>query len=115
MISFELTKEASDLLKLLYSAYVCRRADGIGRREAVKFGSIRDIQREYLDKMSHDDICDICMELWRAGCIEGERGDDTLSEIVLTNDSIIYGEQTIRRTADEILQWLSGVKGFLPR
>lgn len=115
MVSFELTREANDLLKLLYAAYVCRRADGINRSEAVKFGSVEDIQAEYLDKMSQEDICDICMELRYAGCIEGDRGDDTLSEIALTNDAIIYGEQTLQRTASEILQWLSGGKGILPR
>lgn len=114
MVSFELTREASDLLKLLYGSYVFRRAEGIGRSEAVFFGSVEDVHAEYLDKMSPEDIFEICRELKRAKCISGLFADNTLYEIELTDDAIVYGEQTFKRNISELHQWISALKGLLP-
>lgn len=114
MISFELTKESKSLLELLYSVYACRRKEGESRSRAKCFFSARKIQETYLKQMDEEDVFKLCIELRRAGCISGLFADNTLYEISLTDDAIIYGEQTFKRNVSDLAQWLLGIKGFLP-
>ncbi|MCI9195078.1 MAG: hypothetical protein HFF14_05850 [Angelakisella sp.] len=114
MVSFELTKESKSLLEVLYSVYVCRRKQGESRFRAKYFSSVMEIQKTHLEKMIEEDVFELCLELKHACCITGLNADNTLYEISLTDNAIIYGEQTFKRNIAEISSWLSGLKGFLP-
>lgn len=114
MIEFDITHESEELLKLLYAVYCGRRSEGKGRTASNGFGSSQDIHREYLSNMSSDDVFELCAELKRAGCITGFAAGDEICCIQLTSDALVYGEQTFKRNTQELLSWVSSIKGILP-
>lgn len=114
VITFDITHESEALLKLLYAVYVGRRAEGKGRAAANDFGSTQDIRDVYLKNMCVDDVTALCCELRQAGCISAFDSDDMLVFVQLTSDAIVYGEQTYKRNAHELLTWVSSIGGLLP-
>lgn len=114
MIEFDMTAEAKNLLKLLYTVYLSRRNEGKGRVEANYFGSSQEVKEEYLQSMSTADVTDLCFELAHAGCITYSRGDNLANNIHLTYDALIYCEQSFQRNVHSLLEWLSSIKGILP-
>lgn len=114
MIEFELTKEAENLLKLLYSLYMCRRKEGKGRTASNYFESSEQLQRDYLPRMEYEDVYDLCKELYRAGCISGVRASGAMISITLTYDALVYCEQTFKRNVQELVEWIASITGCLP-
>ena len=114
MVTFDLTEEAKNLLKLMYALYRCRREEGKGRTAANYFESTEHLQREYLPQMEYDDVYDLCRELALAGCINSIRADGAMLHISLSYDALVYGEQTFKRNTQELLEWVARLRGCLP-
>lgn len=114
MVEFELTNEAENLLKLLYSLYRCRREEGKGRVTSNYFESAEQIQRDYLPQMEFEDVFDLCKELYSEGCIAGTRASGSIISIELTYAALVYGEQKFKRNVQELLEWIAAIKGCLP-
>lgn len=114
MIEFDITSEAKNLLKLMYAIYLSKRDGGKGRTEANRFGNSQNIQRDYLQNMSVNDVTDLCFELARSGCIHYSKGDNLANNIRLTYDALVYCEQSFQRNITKLLEWISSIRGILP-
>ena len=114
MVEFDITSEAQNLLKLMYTLYLSKRDEGKGRIEANYFGDSKEIQSNHLSNMSVEDVTDLCFELARAGCITYLKGDNLANEIRLTYEALVYCEQSFQRNIKNLLEWVSSIKGILP-
>lgn len=114
MVYFDISAEAQNLLKLLYALYMSRRAEGKGRVESNYFANCEEIQKSYLKNTRVDDVIDLCRELKKNGCITYRTLDNIPSDISLTHEAIVYGEQTFKRNVSELLGWIDKIKGALP-
>lgn len=114
MSEIQITHEAEALLKLLYALYRSRREEGKGRIEASYIGSSEEIKQNYLNRMSSDDVAELCFELAEHGFITYSAGDDIAGEIYLTRRSLVHCEQVFQRNTKNLLDWISSIKGVLP-
>lgn len=114
MIEFDITEEAKSLLKLLYTLYLSRRAEGKGRTKANYFNDSESIQKDYLPSMAADDVTELCFELADAGCIIYCPGNNMANDISLSRDGLVYCEQAFKRNLKILLEWVSDIKGVLP-
>lgn len=114
MIEFDITSEAQNLLKLMYTVYLSKREEGKGRIESNYFGDSQEIQKDYLPNMSVEDVTDLCFELSRAGCINLLRGDNLANNIRLTYEALVYCEQSFQRNIKNLLEWVASIRGILP-
>lgn len=114
LVEFDLTAEAENLLKLMYTVYLSRRKEGKGRTQANQFDSAEEIHDTFLKNMRQEDVTALCFELQRNGCISGYAADDSLFDIELSDISIVYGEQKFSRDCKNLLEWMKSIKGILP-
>ena len=114
MIEFDITSEAKNLLKLMYTIYLSKRKEGKGRTESNYFGDSKEIQNNYLPNMSVEDVTDLCFELSRADCIKFSIGDNLANNISLTYEALVYCEQSFQRNIKNLWEWLASIKGILP-
>ena len=75
--------------------------------EANDFGSADQVNEECNLGLSHDEISDICLALHSKGYIYGDLGDDTIFDISLTDETIVYMENRFKRGLKAVLSFLA--------
>lgn len=111
-IDFELTAEAEALLLALCEEHQRRRECGSPRRSAAAFGTVEQI-RQLLPGLWHpDDVFACCLELSRAGLLRGLAVNNTLEEIDLLDQAVIWYQQTGKRKFSETLDTLGRIRGI---
>jgi hypothetical protein len=88
-----LTKDAKQLLRLLYNAYLSRRKKGTNKSDAASFSSSKHIHKQFMSRWSWDDVDATCKELVRYGLFNFLSADNTVySNARITDKGIAYME-----------------------
>lgn len=112
MVEIELTREADELVTVLYRIYLHRRECGSPRRSASYFGTAEQI-KERLPRLWHlYDVEDACWELVNAGLLDALPGDDTVNEAKLSDLGIIWNQQRFKRGLSDVLSTLETAFGI---
>lgn len=112
-MDIKLTKDADTLLVILYKAYL-ELIDLKGSKSAANFWEdAKFIRNTYFPNVPREDITELCFELKRAGFIYGLDSENSLSEIKLTSDAIVYMENRFQNKVGNILDYLAKIKSIL--
>lgn len=114
-MDIKLTKDADTLLVILYKAYL-ELIDLKGSKSAANFWEDADFIRDtYFPNVPREDIIELCFELKRAGLLYGLAADNSLLEVKLTSDAIVYMENRFQNKVDTVLDYLAKIKSILVR
>lgn len=113
-MNVQITKEADALLCVIYKSYCVRRKEGIPKFQAKFLGSSADIQESLVTKMTPEDTDETCWELHRAGMLHSQPGDNIAYSNTLTDEAIIHMENRFKNGINDVLEYLSKVKGVIP-
>lgn len=98
-MNIELTKDAKDMLSVLYQEYKRRIKEGVPKQRAKDFSNAEKIQSDCLPTWSIDDILSTSLELQQAGL--GKHY--VRSGIVLNDAAVVYMESRFKTGALEIV------------
>ncbi len=109
-----LTKDADELICVLYKSYLERRKDGLSKSNAKKFGGYAEIQSKLMPKHSAEDVNETCCELSRAKMVDCFFADDVVQHLWLTDASVIYMESRFKDRIDSVLDYLVKIRSIMP-
>lgn len=100
----ELTNNAKNLLKELYSEYQNRRANGTDRFAAMYFEDAKDIYNKLYAEQDIEDLIESIRELSRVGLMQVLWASGTATECRITNEAIAYMENRFKRVGKELIE-----------
>lgn len=109
-MNIELTNNAKNLLKELYSEYQNRRSNDIDRFTAMYFEDAKDIYNKLYAEQDIEDLIESIRELSRAGFMQVLWASGTATECRITNEAIAYMENRFKRTAKGLVEIISALK-----
>lgn len=110
----ELTKASQHLLKALCKEYRHRKKLLSDDFDCRIFCSPQQICDSLLNEIALSDIEAACFELKREGYISALETEGSLSEIILSDAAIHYGETAFSRACQRVLQTMAGLRSLLP-
>lgn len=114
MDEVKLTKDADNLICVLYKEYLNRRKSGSTKSSARGFGGSRRIQATLMEKWLFEDVDDTCRELSRAKLLSCLILDNEVGETVLTDKGIIYMENRFKNNIAAVVDHIESLKSLLP-
>lgn len=109
----ELTRDADDLVCVLYAEYLIRRDNGKSRRDAAFFEDAEYIKENFMQEWLIEDITDTCEELENAKLLICQVVAPHIAvEVTLTSGGIIYMENRFSKKSQSLLDRLSSVSGL---
>ncbi len=112
-MDIQLTKDADYLLCLLYSKYKSRMQQGFTKAESRTFKNLSEIQSYVNYKWVCEDTFEICCELCRNNMIHCMFYDNTIFNLQLTDNAIIYMENRLSDKTFNLLQHISELKSLI--
>ena len=109
-----LRKEADAMICVLYKEYLARRKNGISHSDAIFLGDDVDLHAQFFSPIPLDDVTELLWSLHFSNLIHANCGDDRASDIVLTDDGIVYMEGRFKGKIDAVLHYLATIKNLLP-
>lgn len=103
----QLTKDADELLCLMYKSYLDKRKTNSSKKECNYFGTTYDIHKSLLPDQYFDDADELVWELKRNNLIVGHHGDNILTEISLSSSAIAYMENRFKNGIKELADFIS--------
>ena len=113
MNKIRLTRDADFLICVLYDAYCQRRKNGESRFDAKIFGGSDDVQTDYVQSWSTDDIDDAARELDRNDLVSCVYGDDTVCNILLQDEGISYMENRFGDNMEKLVNRLADLRRLI--
>ncbi len=97
-MDIELSKDAKQLLKILYTEYKNRCADGLSKLQAMNFVSSSVIHETLLADWKFDDVDYACGELGKVGLLKCDSADMIRGyRVSLTDNGDAYMENLPKR------------------
>ena len=87
-VVINLSKDAAQLLTLMYKSYLSKRASGKPKREANCFPDSHYLHEYLLPDWIFEDVDDTCRELSRAGLIHVTWADNIANHIIISDYGI---------------------------
>lgn len=109
----ELTNETKFVLQTLYKEYLDRSNNGISKIQAKEFKYAQFVYDELFSEMLYDDFYNSIMELDTQGFLDCTYGNDTATQIFLTNKSIIEMENNFSKDFNKILDSIIKLKSLI--
>ena len=109
-MSVELTRDAKNLLKALYSAYQDRIADGVKKDTAKYFSDAQAIYDTVYAQQDLEDLVDTIRELSRAGMMSASWYDNSAYCCRLTDEAVDYMENSFKRIGKTIIDVVGKLK-----
>lgn len=83
-----LTKNAKQILYVIYKEYQNRRKHGVSRSESALFSSAEVLQSDFFPDIPLEDVEDSLCELGQNGYLHNYSSDNTIALFILQNDAI---------------------------
>lgn len=109
MDELQLTKDSKELLAIIYKEYLNKIKNGISKSSAKQIGHISNICALAPEWLA-DDVLETMNELYRAGYIQNEYGNNTIYNSFLLDKTIIYFENKNINTIKTIADWIIKLK-----
>lgn len=114
MENIMLTKFAKELLCAIYSEYKRKIEDG-GNAASVQYFAGADYwHRTYFAQKPTSETVRALMELDSHNLIDALFCDNTVGEIYLTDQGIVFMETQKTRNVDAIFQWIERIRSLFP-
>ena len=85
----DITNESKAVLYEMYNYYSMQRKCGKPKREAIQFGSAKDIKGTLFPDLIFEDLEDSLRELGSNGLLKNFYADDTVYQCALTDSAIV--------------------------
>ncbi|MEK5096694.1 hypothetical protein [Bacillus sp. FSL W8-0848] len=109
-----LTKDADALICILYKKYCQDLQDGSPKAQAKLLGSSKQIYETLVPQWSFVDVDETCRELKRSRLVDCLYTDNVVSQVWFTDAGIIYMENRFKNGLNDVLDYLSKIKGLIP-
>lgn len=113
-----LTKEASTVLKKLYSQYKKRLRAGTPASDAKEFENAKVIHKELFPDWSFEAVDSACAELLNAKLLGGFRADGYVYRAYLVNAGIAFSQGLGSKNASNffgrVLELVQAIRSLLP-
>lgn len=112
-MEIELTKHSDAIICTLYKAYLERRKDKKTINESRRFGSAKDVHREYFSEWLFDDIETGCYELKQKSLIQAICADGTIVRMSLSDEGLLYMENRFKNKINNVVNYLKDIASLL--
>lgn len=109
-----LTKQQKYILTTLYKQYVACLKEGHSNNTCNHFQDVNKVHSNYLQQFHFEDVNHDLKRLKALDFINGAFGDNTIIEIMLTDNTVVYFENRFKHNMKKIVKYLSYIASFIP-
>jgi hypothetical protein len=114
-MEIKLTKDADNLIRLMYKAYLERRKNGIDKSQARYFGDADTIHKDICPNQNVNDVIENSLELIAAELLESTRYiSSVIGETSLSDVGIVFMESHFPRGLEQLLEFGKKIKDSIP-
>lgn len=108
----DLTKDAQEMLSVIYKEYLDRINNGISKSEAKRLGSGEELYQNFFENWLYDDFIDTMSSLAKSGYISNKWVASKIYRSILLGKSIITMENRFSNDLNKVVDFISKIRGI---
>lgn len=109
----DLSKDAQELLSVIYKEYLDRINNGISKSKAKILGSGEELHQNFFENWLYDDFIDTMRSLANSGYISNKWASNKIFRSILLDKSIVTMEARFGNDLDKVINFISKIKSIV--